>query len=589
MDTTMETPQAEFVNTKRHEYVPLSMLRESGLNTRKDYNKQKMDELVASIKSQGIIENLVLRPIWSSVTLKTDGTHEGEPGAYEVICGNRRWKAAVIAGNLTEVPASIIDNMSDDQAREIILIENIQREDQHPLDTCEGYVALSRNYTDLKVLAGRVGKEPKEVRLYMALNNLLPEVKKKFRADEFPIHHAIELARLTPEQQKTTMKEMLGIWRGLMTIRELREFIQRMFHLSLSKAPFDTTLTALVPKVLACVECPKRTGFDGLLFPDIKEQDTCTDPVCYKAKVEAHIEKTKKEWIAAHPATEPNAPLSQLAELSTAYGGEVRKGVLQRDEFQVVKGKDAKVAGVQNGIIVSGDGLGKIVSYMIPKSGTAAAAAKPMTERKASLQSKERELEGQRRNAEDMAAIPYLMTVLRGKGIVLLMDECQLIASEVIRRCYHDMLKRYCDQIFGPKGVEKGDYNRDYSGVVEKRAREMVVDVTTLAKFILELMLFNHIGSRREKDAHSEGNPIYTIANARKIKFDEVWKPIAEAFDVKKQRAAARLGLGPSPTKIVGKGGSPTGNESVPEAEKPKKTKAKAGNKARTKKVGKKR
>jgi ParB/RepB/Spo0J family partition protein len=582
----METQTAATLPDSGNASIPLAYLLDSGFNYRREYDKQKMEELISSVKAHGIIENLILRPVWD-VPDPDPNLGRGRVIAYQVICGNRRWRAAKAAG-LTEVPATIRD-ITDEQAAEIILIENLQREDVHPLEECEAFAELAKRYDDLKVLAGRVGKTPSYVKRILQLNRLIDAGKKAFRAGEITLEHAFEIARLADaEQQKITLKECVGTWHGLMTLRELREFIQRQFHLTLAKAPFSTEDEGLIAEAGPCTTCQKRTGANVLLFPDIKQQDTCTDPKCFRAKIDAHILNTKQIWLCDHPD-------QPLVELSTSYG-KPRKGVLARDEFEVVEGLAAKAPGVKAGIIVDGEGIGKVVTYVNSGRGTAAAAAMPITERRLALQQKERELETKQRNEEDIVAILHLMSavralqcdpkVLKGNPLTeaqpLTVEELVLVAQECVARCHHDMLKRYCDGIFGLGHVVVNQYGgRDYSSAVEKRAKELVKDPASLAVFLLELMLFSHIGRIREKSQYGEGNLIYRIAKTRGVQFKEVFAPIEEVYSIRKQRAAARLGLGESPDK----GKTRAKKETAPLKAGPKKGKAATGSKKAAKKT----
>jgi ParB family transcriptional regulator, chromosome partitioning protein len=96
--------------------------------------------------------------------------------------------------------------------------------------------------------------------------------------------------------------------RILLPVRHLQQWIERNVLLELASAPFSKDDVALLPEAGACVDCPKRTGFNTVLFGDMgTRQDSCSDPKCYNAKVEAHVART----VAAKP---------KLVHISTAYG-----------------------------------------------------------------------------------------------------------------------------------------------------------------------------------------------------------------------------------------------------------------------------
>ncbi|MFA5385515.1 MAG: ParB/RepB/Spo0J family partition protein, partial [Eubacteriales bacterium] len=98
----------------------------SGSNPRKNFDEDKIDELAVSIREFGILEPLVVRKV---------GT------GYGIIAGERRWRAAAIAG-LKEVPCIVRDDISDEQEAEIMLIENLQRQDLDPVEEAQAYKAL---------------------------------------------------------------------------------------------------------------------------------------------------------------------------------------------------------------------------------------------------------------------------------------------------------------------------------------------------------------------------------------------------------------------------------------------------------------
>src|SRR5678816_3359216 len=107
-------------------HLPLDLLQRGKYQPRVDMRQESLQELAASIKAQGIVQPIVVRPV--------DGAAPGESQRYEIIAGERRWRAAQIAG-LATVPA-VIRRVPDEAAIAMSLIENIQREDLNPLEDC---------------------------------------------------------------------------------------------------------------------------------------------------------------------------------------------------------------------------------------------------------------------------------------------------------------------------------------------------------------------------------------------------------------------------------------------------------------------
>ncbi|OGT55076.1 MAG: hypothetical protein A3E01_10120 [Gammaproteobacteria bacterium RIFCSPHIGHO2_12_FULL_63_22] len=173
--------------------IPLKDLKESKLNPRQHFDATDMAELTESVKVKGVLQPVLVRT-------------NGSAGGYELVAGARRYRAALAAG-LTEIPA-MIRALTDQEALEIMVIENSQRKDVHPLEEAHGYRALMATYKGhgdkaVDVIAGKVGKSVKYVYDRVKLCALIPEAQTLFLADHFTAGHAILLARLsTADQQR---------------------------------------------------------------------------------------------------------------------------------------------------------------------------------------------------------------------------------------------------------------------------------------------------------------------------------------------------------------------------------------------------
>ncbi|HUZ93789.1 MAG TPA: ParB/RepB/Spo0J family partition protein [Edaphobacter sp.] len=295
--TTAVQSQSEYRN------LPLLSLTESANNPRSTFDEKALDELAESIKAQGVLSPLVVRP---------KGGH-----SYEIVAGARRYRAAQRAG-LEYVPVRIAE-LSDAQAVEVSIVENLQRRDVHPLDEATGYVrllALDEPKYSIEQIAAKCGKSPGYVLARVRLAQLAPAVVQAFSKDEIGVGHALLLAKLQPEQQEQALaacyQEAYGndskSKRILLPIRHLQQWIEHNILLELAAAPFSKEDTQLVPAAGSCIECLKRTGHNVLLFDGISpRQDSCSDPNCYAAKLEMHVKQT----VAAKP---------KLVQISTAYG-----------------------------------------------------------------------------------------------------------------------------------------------------------------------------------------------------------------------------------------------------------------------------
>jgi ParB family chromosome partitioning protein len=290
------------ITASEYRDLPLESLAESASNPRRRFDEAALTELAESIKTQGILAPLVVRPV---------GQH------FEIVAGARRLRAARIVG-LETAPVRIVD-LSDAQALEASIVENLQRRDVHPLDEAQGFAALMQleepKYS-IEQVSAKCGKSPAYVAARLRLTELAAEVVEAFAKDEIGVGHALLLAKLQPEQQLEALNACYQeqynngnkAKRILLPVRHLQQWIESNIFLELASAPFSKDDANLVPEAGACLDCSKRTGHNKLLFDGMEPQnDSCSDPQCYAAKIEAHVRQT----IAAKP---------KLVQISTAYG-----------------------------------------------------------------------------------------------------------------------------------------------------------------------------------------------------------------------------------------------------------------------------
>jgi len=255
------------------------------------------------------------------------------PQNYEIVAGARRYRAAQLAGN-ESVPVRIVE-LTDAQALETSIVENLQRRDVHPLEEAQGFAALLRleepKYS-IEQIAAKCGKSPAFVAGRLRLVELAPAVTEAFLKDEIGTGHALLLAKLQSAQQEQALTACFREdyvsggkpRRILLPVRQLQEWIERHILLELDSSPFPKDDAELVPEAGACITCPKRTGFNTLLFAEIKA-DACTSPDCYQSKVDAFVAKT----IVAKP---------KLVQITRAYGKpEANSPAIPRNQYVEIR------------------------------------------------------------------------------------------------------------------------------------------------------------------------------------------------------------------------------------------------------------
>ena len=168
-------------------YLPISQIEPYGNQPRKYFDEAALHDLADSIREHGILQPLTVRKLSS--------------GYYQIIAGERRWRAARIAG-LQQVPAIVIE-ADDRKMTELALIENLQREDLNPIEEAEGYKSLMENYQmTQEEAAARVGKSRSAVANSLRLLGLCADVRKLLESGKLSGGHARALLPLKADAQK---------------------------------------------------------------------------------------------------------------------------------------------------------------------------------------------------------------------------------------------------------------------------------------------------------------------------------------------------------------------------------------------------
>jgi ParB family chromosome partitioning protein len=197
--------------------LPLDLLQRGRYQPRTDMRPESLQELADSIKAQGIVQPIVVRPL--------AGAGEGATQRYEIIAGERRWRAAQIAG-LAEIPA-VIRPVPDEAAIAMALIENIQRENLNPLEEAR---ALERLIAEFGVThqqaADAVGRSRAAVSNLLRLLELAPEVSELVEQRTLEMGHARALLGLTQRRQQVEVGTLVA--RKGLSVRETEALVRRL-------------------------------------------------------------------------------------------------------------------------------------------------------------------------------------------------------------------------------------------------------------------------------------------------------------------------------------------------------------------------
>ena len=191
-------------------YLPISQVESHSGQPRKYFDEEALAELAESIREHGIIQPITVRRLSS--------------GYYQIIAGERRWRAARIAG-LNEVPAIVIE-ADDRKAAELAMIENLQREDLNPMEEAAGFHSLMENYhMTQEEAAQRVGKSRSAVANSLRLLNLTEPVRAMVEDGRLSAGHARTLLPLSPALQEKTAETVVNS--GL-SVRQTEALVKRL-------------------------------------------------------------------------------------------------------------------------------------------------------------------------------------------------------------------------------------------------------------------------------------------------------------------------------------------------------------------------
>jgi ParB family chromosome partitioning protein len=276
-------------------------------NPRQHENSRELKDLAASIAEKGVLEPIIVRP-------KED--------KYEIVAGSRRYRASLMAKQ-KDIPA-MIRELTDEEAKDWAVIENLQRTQLHWLDEAKGFEQLLVGGMTADTLSQRVGKPRVFIYQRLALTRLIPKLQELAYKDKVTLAVGLLLGRLAAKVQSAVAEE-LGRYNRL-TASDVKDYVERYVYLDLSRAPFDMDDASLVPEAGSCSTCPKRSGASPMLFPDLKAKgETCTDPICLESKCQALIARQQEKY--------PNALKITYGEAERRKRDELRKqGVVFQDD-----------------------------------------------------------------------------------------------------------------------------------------------------------------------------------------------------------------------------------------------------------------
>jgi ParB family chromosome partitioning protein len=189
--------------------LPLDRIVPNPEQPRVTFIQETIDELAASIREHGVLQPVLVRPLG--------------PGKFQIVAGERRWRASMRAG-LTTIPA-MIEEIDDETALEIAIIENLQREDLSPLDEATMYDKMIREHGySIRKLAEKLGKDKGYLENRLRLADAPPEVRELVSLRKDTLSHAYELLKISDPKKRRRLAEQVA--RGELSLVKLRERVE---------------------------------------------------------------------------------------------------------------------------------------------------------------------------------------------------------------------------------------------------------------------------------------------------------------------------------------------------------------------------
>ncbi len=458
---------------------------------------------------------------------------ELEESKYEVVAGARRLRAAKLA-ELEKLPVRVV-RLTDAEAIEAQCVENLQREDIHPLEEALGFKSLLElgepAYT-IAIIASRAGKSEAYVYGRIRLADLIPPVAEAFLKDQITIGHALLIAKLPASQQQEAFSAAFrGLWTSegnsqvLIPVRELAAWIESNILLQLASAPFDKQDETLVPEAGSCVNCPKRSGFNKLLFPDVRK-DSCTSPDCYRAKIDACVKKT----LEAKP---------QLIQISAAWNS--REGApLGRNRYVELEIKKPKASGASTKLPANQKPCEKMSEALVMDGGKRGQVIKVCADPACrvhhpdtpSPQQVERERAEERKRIEkEKLAITtrhrILATILQRVSAPLKKADLLTVAHYLIGHLSYSQVPALAKR-------HKVEAKKDSASAQELLVKQVsTYDESELCKLLLEISLLD---SAYQRSSTSREDVLMDAAKRYRVDTERLQKAVAKEFAAKREK-----------------------------------------------------
>ena len=276
-----------------YQILPVELVKPSPMNPRKTIDEAAIAELAENIKAQGLIQPITVRPVDFDDRLE-DGEIITTPKAFEIVCGERRYRAfsklneSHNDGSFSMIPA-IVRTMTDAEAFDAMITENLQRQDVDPIEEAFAFSQLIKTGKTAEEIAVRFGKSIRFVQDRVKLNSLIPELMVALKDDKMSIAAAMIISKLNEKDQQQFYKTYSQHYQGY-TKSNAENFIASLF-MTINKAAWNCDEDFEGGCNCKCSECQFNTNNHGCLFYEMNGEGSgrCTNRDKFSDKTLAYI------------------------------------------------------------------------------------------------------------------------------------------------------------------------------------------------------------------------------------------------------------------------------------------------------------
>lgn len=476
--------------------LPVNKLYASPRNPRKIVDDPSQRELNADVRVHGVMVPLIGRKV---------------KDRYEILAGSRRLHAAK-AAKMTALPVRVVE-VDDVQAHEIMVVENLQRKDIHPIDEAENFqLMLEKSNGDVLALEKRVNKSARYIKQALALNTLLPKIKERFRKGQISRDTAFAIARLQAIDQERLMKD--ADENGGLNLSDVMEWTERNVLRDLARVPWDVKDPDLWVKAGPCATCPKKAGIAKDLFNDVASGDTCTDSACFETKTSLHLQRQKGEL--GTPGV--HYRLINLRQYET------KDGILGTKDYQ--DAGDKKCEKTVIGLIAAGDRVGHTMNVCTDLRCKTHRIGMSANSVRVSAAEREKLKEARQGRADEMVIRDKVLTEIVNQTTAGLdCREMEMILGAVFGRLWHEHKKRYLKRhgLIKPPSKVKVEATPDYDALF--RTHVQSCSAPQFARSLIEIALIDEVDPGV---MDVKADRLYALAKSRKVDVARIKADLAE-------------------------------------------------------------